>query len=229
MFSVVIPSRNIDNLLACVKAIRAAAEVCEIIAVWDESVVLADTDEYEPKRRELDALDVLFWHAAPPFCFSKSANIGIRAAGQNDVILCNDDALLETMGGFSALAQYPVGVMSATVKGPAHPVHEYGRIAKSLKPGELQGASFVPFVCVLISRKCIEYVGLLDERFVPGSWEDNDYCRRVLMAGFQVGVYPGCVVNHGILPHTFRPENEAQKYELIANRRRYEDKWGLRP
>lgn len=38
---------------------------------------------------------------------------------------------------------------------------------------------------ILIKRKVLNIVGLLDEQFSPGNYEDDDYGLRVLKAGYQ--------------------------------------------
>lgn len=38
---------------------------------------------------------------------------------------------------------------------------------------------------ILIKRQVLNIVGLLDEQFSPGNYEDDDYGLRVLKAGFQ--------------------------------------------
>ena len=90
-YSILIPSRNIDNLLACVKAVRIAGEAGRVIVLWDDGAMIQDANL-------LEALDVTILHCDPPFGFARNCNIGIRAAAPDDVVLLNDDALLETGG-----------------------------------------------------------------------------------------------------------------------------------
>ena len=56
LFSIIIPSRNIDNLTACVRAIRAARETARVIVVDDGC-------QWERYHAELDIRD-----GAVPFC-----------------------------------------------------------------------------------------------------------------------------------------------------------------
>jgi len=88
-------------------------------------------------------------------------------------------------------------------------------------------------VCVLIPRRTIETVGLLDERFggltangqrIYG-WDDNDYCRRVRNAGLKIGIHDGCYVDHGSLKSTFRGDPRAAG-DISAGRELYLAKWG---
>lgn len=232
-FSIIIPSRNLDNLKACVAAIRAAGETARIIVVWDDAMAEIGIVWFvwvmnEIYRNTPGDGSYRIMPGAIPFCFARNVNIGIRAAGDDDVILLNDDALLESSNGAQGLSMMATtnancGLLSARVRGVAHPAHLLG--AKIVRGAAPRGPVMVPFVCVFIPRRVIEQVGLLDERFFPGGYEDDDYCRRVRLAGFDIGVYDGCVVDHQTLPHTFRPKGKPHCYDLATNRQRYLDKW----
>ena len=82
--SVIIPSKNPVNLAACITAIRAAGETCRIIVV----------DDGLPAYNHGIGADTVLGHK--PFVYSRNINLGIYAAGTDDVILLNDDALLKT-------------------------------------------------------------------------------------------------------------------------------------
>jgi GT2 family glycosyltransferase len=213
-YSIIVPSRNIANLTACVRRLREMGEHGRVIVVWD-----GDLDSVgcylEPPISLITGVS--------PFAFARNVNIGIRAAGNDDVVLLGDDCLLETSRGLSGLFNcgLGVGVVSPQVRGPAHPAHAW---AKNESP-RLAQVTFVPFACVAITRRCIAAVGMLDEQFAPGSYEDMDYCHRVIDAGISIVVDRTCVVDHQTLPHTFRPAGKPDTYDLVANRKRYEDKW----
>ena len=50
--------------------------------------------------------------------------------------------------------------------------------------------------CMLIPKKVIRRIGLLDERFGPGGYEDYDYCLRVQMAGYKVILAEDVFIHH---------------------------------
>jgi GT2 family glycosyltransferase len=82
------------------------------------------------------------------------------------------------------------------------------------------------FVCVYIPKVVYDRVGPLDERFIGYGFEDNDYCTRVLQAGLQLGIWDGCIVEHGgELSSTFRTRPDIhmlfRQNELI-----FRSKWG---
>jgi len=194
----------------CINAIRGAGETCRIIVVDDGL-------DHKPDGATYVA-------GIKPFCFSRNANIGIRAAGEDDVVLLNDDALLRTPGGFTLLQR----------EAKEHP--EYGLIAATTNnvgnPNQLpQGKGLraerrmVCFVCVLIPRLTLDIVGGLDERFIAYGHDDDDYCLRVRLARFRIGIHDGCFVDHATLPSTFRGSAHASG-DLKQNAAIFRAKWG---
>lgn len=218
--SVIIPSKTDANLGACVRAIRAAGETCRIIVV----------DDFEGEKRFLLPCDepVDWQEGVKPFIFARNINIGIRAAGDDDVILLNDDALLQTPEGFSAMQRAGkgafgrYGVISAVTNLAGNPAQQ----PQNSPLGTIRSEPrTVAFVCVLISRLALKGVGLLDERFTAYGWEDNDYCRRVRNAGGKIGIFDGCFVDHGSLHSTFRGNPRAAG-DIAAGAEIYRSKWG---
>jgi GT2 family glycosyltransferase len=64
-----------------------------------------------------------------------------------------------------------------------------------------QTVDFVPFCGVLLSRRLLMQVGLLDEGFFV-YYEDMDYCRRALNAGWQIGLEPQAHIWHAVSSST---------------------------
>ena len=227
--SVVIPSRNISNLRSCVAAVRKAEETCRIIWVQD--------CEGGPPM-DAGSWGEFGWNrGAQPFCFARNANIGIRAAGTDDVLLLNDDALLETLRGFSLMQkcisdQKPEwGVVACTTNVTGYPLQQRRPYSHQRA---MRDVPFLAFVAVLIPRRTVNTVGLLDERFGgPGVYggEDVDYCLRLREAGLKVGVSDFCYADHASLPSTFRvahPRNSAPGDITVSNRigrEKWGDKW----
>lgn len=50
--------------------------------------------------------------------------------------------------------------------------------------------------CFLMKRKVIDTVGVLDERFGPGGYEDYDYCLRIRQAGYKIMVASDIFIYH---------------------------------
>lgn len=226
--SVIIPSRNAVNVRTCVERIREHQPDVHVIVV---------NDGIEPNWRPVPlGIPLLEIPGVKPFIFSRNVNLGIKAAGTDDVILCNDDAQLETPGGFRALqaecALHPeCGLVSASTNGgsllqlPQLPHFRTERV-------------MVPFICVFIPRTTIDALGLLDEQFgvQPEAnkgargygCEDDDYCWRVRAARMALGISDACFVDHKKLKSTFRCDPQIP-HDVIVHERVFARKWGRSP
>jgi hypothetical protein len=130
------------------------------------------------------------------FVYSRNINLGIKQS-TGDVLLTNDDVrflhprTLEIMQ--NVMSQHPeVGVLSPLIIGD---VGEYwqSHATKTLHYTDVR----LCFVCVLIRRECLEKIGMLDERFTGYGYDDCDYSRRVVNAGYKLGVTAKARVRHG--------------------------------
>jgi len=216
-FSIIIPSRDASNLVPCVRAIREAGETARIIVVDDGvdcSGMLWQWGE------------VGFITGKKPFVFARNVNIGIRAAGDDDVILLNDDALLKTPLGFTSLSEIfraygNLGLIATACDTVGNP-NQFRQ-----RGGRLRAESrMVCFVCVYIPRSTINKVGLLDQRFVGYGLDDDDYCLRVRNAGLKLGIFDGCYVDHASLKSSFRGE-EGAGGDFNGNMKLFIEKWGV--
>lgn len=235
-FSVIIPSKTIANLRPCVSCIRAAHEQADIIVVDDFEPGELATHAEAVGPDSLRGCKVV--PGVKPFVFSRNVNLGIAAAGDGDVILLNDDACLKTAYGFSYLAsvakahpQY--GIISAGITDAVGNTEQIAQSGTRLREGKHHT---LVFVCVYIRRAILTGLKLpggqnewLDERFFNYGYDDDDMCERVRLMGGKLGVFDGCVVEHGVLPSTYRGSGSASLTDLRPNRERFIDKWGFAP
>ena len=201
----VILSKNPGNLAASAGSVLALDPAVQVYAV----------DDGLPKEGR--DLAIRYLEGRKPFCFAKNANLGLWAAfygGADCAILMNDDATLETPGGFSALAD-----VAASNGGLISPSTDLRQLSSTI----CNEARVLPFITVAIPSSTWNILGPLDERLIHYGWEDNDYCRRALAAGLTLGIFQGCQVRHGLLPSTFRPGNGAG--DVAPNGRLYAEKW----
>jgi len=121
--------------------------------------------------------------AGPKRGFTKTVNDGIRQTKDEDICLLNDDVIGFSSGWLATLHQVlhsnpKYGIIGPSGKSSTPPTN-------TGKPG-MQGIQIVdrlPFWCVLIHRKLIDTIGLLNEDFKHyGS--DYDYCLRTRKAGW---------------------------------------------
>jgi GT2 family glycosyltransferase len=81
--------------------------------------------------------------------------------------------------------------------------------------------------CAVIRRELLEQVGLLDERYEIGMFEDDDLAQKIRQAGRTLRCVEDVFVHHA--SSAAFQKLASQEYQRIfqSNRRRYEDKWGV--
>jgi GT2 family glycosyltransferase len=85
----------------------------------------------------------------------------------------------------------------------------------------------VAFFCAATRRDVLDSVGLLDETFGLGFFEDDDYCQRVLAAGYTIQIVDDVFVHHH-LSASFDKIPEADKKALLErNKAIFEERWGI--
>jgi GT2 family glycosyltransferase len=222
--SVIIPSRTASNLISCVQAIRRHETAADTtIIVIDDGVDWVGSD-FACTCRPLAMLCTPCQGKSRSSMYARNCNIGIRAAGTDDVALLNDDALLESAAGFNAMQRaaelHPeYGVIGAVTNVTGQPLQQPHGIG-------LREVRHIAFMCVLIPRRTIDRVGLLDERYcLDYGVEDLDYCEACRRAGLKVGVFDHCCVDHGSLTSSFRGDPSNSR-SFARNKALFDAKWG---
>ncbi|OLP66715.1 hypothetical protein BACPU_00740 [Bacillus pumilus] len=175
--------------------------------------------------------------------FAKGCNQGAKKATGDSLLFLNNDTMVtenwlpplkEAL--FASKTIGMVGPVSNYVSGPqlVQPsytdVKELSSFAKKHTAAQKGKRTYVHRLvgfCLLVKRELIEDVGLFDERFVYGSFEDDDLCVRSLLKGYQLQiVHDSFVHHHGHA--TFRANQETNLSALFAeNRLRFLEKWGM--
>ncbi|MBI3817368.1 MAG: glycosyltransferase [Planctomycetes bacterium] len=173
--------------------------------------------------------------------FAAACNQGMRAARGKHILLLNNDVVvtprwLELLLSHAA-ADPAFGVLGPRTNFAAGPQQLSSVSYKNLGELESFAAAFreahageraiVPRIiglCMFIKRECYDRVGLLDERFGIGNFEDDDYCVRARLAGFQC-VIAGDVFVHHFGSQTFKLLGVDFKQLMLENRGKFVEKW----
>lgn len=83
----------------------------------------------------------------------------------------------------------------------------------------------VTFFATVIKREVIEKIGLLDEQFYPGSYEDDDYCVRICNAGYRIWIARDVFLHHFGSGSFAKLDMDNRKNIGNINRERFEKKW----
>lgn len=176
--------------------------------------------------------------------FPAAANQGIRASRGRQIMLLNNDTVVTT-GWLRRLLKALksdenvglVGPCSNYVASPQEIPVSYQDLSgvdgfawdwgKKNDGRRIDIDRLVGF-CLLISRNVIEDIGLLDEQFGVGCFEDDDYCRRAKQAGYRVVIATDSFIHH-FGSRTFFGSGVDFASVLSENQKRYQAKWGGPP
>lgn len=179
-------------------------------------------------------------------------NIGIRSALADPTIthlcLLNNDVIVtdgwldhlvaqaEVTGGLVGPVSNSVGnEQMIPVPYKNHGINGYSRQAVLKFAAEwgpahrdnLVETQMLGFFCVLAARKLFETVGLLDEQFGIGYFEDDDYCMRCLQAGFRLTIAREVFIHHWGSATFAGMERPAHDELFQKNRKLFESKHNI--
>lgn len=147
--------------------------------------------------------------------FAGGCNVGLAEAAGDVLVLLNQDTVVRPLwltGLVDAVDNPGVGVAGslalladgATIQHAGGVVDWPLGVARHLGYGErhnnrLDAAADVPFVTgasLAMRKEVLERIGLLDEDFFPGYYEDVDFCWRARDAGYSIRYVPDSVLVH---------------------------------
>lgn len=152
--------------------------------------------------------------------FANSMNAGLKEATGDYICIVGNDVFPSEgwLGNLVNLADKTGAWITA-------PLNDQTNLTQYANMRQFDGhfeCDMFPAVCWLISRECLDKVGLFDERFELGCYEDNDYARRVRQQGGKIVVDKLTTVIH-LMSQTIS-QFDIQKM-MQTNYQKYIDKW----
>lgn len=227
-YSIIIPvCDNEDLTFNCLQSIRKNTNDYEIIIVDNGSKVpWTGVDRIIRNEENLG--------------YPKACNQGIEAAEGEIIILLNNDTEVTPQWTERLSAHFDkfdvVGPVTNQISGPQkietiEPfLPEYADDeAKSqyqAEKGKTESWHRLVFFCVAIKKAVIEKIGMLDEQFSPGNYEDDDFCLRAIQAGFRLGIARDVFIYHkGSATH--QSLNLDHQKLLNRNAEKFAKKWTI--
>jgi len=168
--------RNPSNL-GFAKAVNQALRLCR-----GEYVILLNPDTYVTEG---------FFDAVTDF-MEKNKNIGVMGPR----ILDSDGKLQNSARSFPTPLTALFGRSSYISKRfPKNPITGMNLLSLHCDGKTPMNVDWVSGACMIVRKKAIAEVGMLDERFFM-YWEDTDWCRRMGAAGWKIVYFPRAVVYH---------------------------------
>jgi len=178
------------------------------------------------------------------FGYSKAINIGISEARECDfLVLLNDDTIV-TRGWLNRLIHYLhdpevelVGPVTnwagneARIHVNYNDLDEMELFSQQLSLDH-EGKSFdIPMLamyCLAMRKSLIDRIGLLDERFGKGMFEDDDFCLRVRRIGGRIICVEDVFIHHWGRASLSRMNSTEYNRLFDENLRLFEEKWGIK-
>ena len=154
----------------------------------------------------------------------KAVNQGMRISVSTYICIMNNDTVVRTNGWLSGLIG--VACISDDI-GLVNPRFETKEATKGDEP--FVEIDFCRGYCILIKRAVMEKIGVLDEAYGLGYYDDDDYSIRAIRSGFRCVRANSVFVEH-LRDSTFSVlfGNEKRRELHDKNKKIFYSKWGRR-
>lgn len=239
-YSIVILTYNqLEYTKVCIDSIRKynSADNCEIIIVDNHS-----TDGTVEWLK--DQVDIKYILNNENRGFPTGCNQGIELSQKdNDIFLLNNDTVIMPnsifnlrMGLYSDENIGATGAISNNVSYYQQISQQYedfnGYMNFAISNNITNNNSYDQRVklvgfAMLIKRHVLDKVGLLDERFTPGNYEDDDLSLRIIVEGYKLLLCKDSYIHHfGSV--SFRKNADKYNELLSINSNKFKEKWGFK-
>lgn len=188
-----------------------------------------------------DQSDIITIYNDENLGFPKGCNQGIEVATGDNILLLNNDVIvtqnwLENLVT-SLYSAEDIGAVGPVTNSAAYytsiPVsytnldemHQFSRDFNVSDSSKWEERLKLIGFCMLIKKEVIEKIGLLDERFTPGNFEDDDYSLRIRVQGYKLLLCKDVFIHHyGSI--SWKDNLFGYSELLTGNEKKFMDKWG---
>lgn len=174
--------------------------------------------------------------------FAAACNRGMASARGKYICLLNNDTIV-TRSWLTHLIHLLENNPTALAAGPVsnhapdeqlvqvnlQDISQLEPLAHNIRITNWQKFSRVNFLsgfCLLLKAEAKTIIGGFDTRFWPGNFEDDDYCLRIKLAGYELLIARDVYIHH-FGGRTFSGQNFNYHEILAGNWHRFREKWGL--
>lgn len=183
-YSIIIPTYNHceDLLKPCVQSIFEYSDMHDVELIisangcTDETSLYLDQLRYQFNTLNLANNFKVFW-SDKALGFPKATNEGIKLATTDKIILLNNDCILLNQNKNDWLKLLEQPFLEHERCGITCVVKDYSHVINM---------DFAIFFCVMIDRKLINEIGLLNEEYEKGGCEDMEFCVLAQQKGYEI-------------------------------------------
>ena len=240
LVSIVIPTFN------CLEFTRQCLESIDRHTLHPHEIIVVDNGSTDGSKEYLRALEnIKLIENAVNKGYPAACNQGIKMAGGKYILLLNNDTIVTDLwlsrmfSGF--FADPKVGIIgprsndSAGLQKVSSPGYKsvseldaFAKLFREKSARQFRNVDFLSGFCMLIDKKVVEKIGLFDEQFGIGNYEDQDICRRAVEGGFKLLVVNEVYIHH-YGSRSFVENGLSYNDILAENRKKYEMKWMENP
>lgn len=190
---IIIPSYNQSALtVACLQSIRKCTKDYRIIFVDNASI----NDELNVILDELENHPHLLIRNWVNQGFVKATNQGLCMSTSPYIVLLNNDT--EVCENWIEKLKVPFENSLVGAVGPVTDSQEcwQGREALDESYRIISTKSMLAFFCVMLNRRTVDTIGLLDESYGIGLADDDDYCKRIHLEGYRLALAQNLLIKH---------------------------------
>jgi GT2 family glycosyltransferase/Tfp pilus assembly protein PilF len=237
---IILTYNNLKYNKQCIESIRKYTKegTYEIIVVDNQST--DGTADWLKKQKDIKVI-----LNDENFGFPKGCNQGIELADKdNDILLLNNDTVVtpnwlinlekclyseKTVGAVGAITNSCSNNQAIPVRySNINDMIDFAKSNNISNPSKWEERLRLVGFCMLIKNEVVEKVGLLDEIFSPGNFEDDDYSFRIRKEGYKLILCKDSFIHH-YGSASFGKEANKFKDLLIINREKFIKKWGVDP
>lgn len=234
---IILTYNQLDYTKLCIESIRKYTEkgTYEIIVVDNHST--DDTVNWLKRQKDIKTIFNNENKGFPAGC-----NQGIAISTGSEILLLNNDTIVTTKW----LTSLKTALYSDEKVGAVGPVStncanqqaisvDYKDICElpafAQKYNVLNSEKWEEKIklvgfCMIIKRSVVDLIGFLDERFTPGNFEDDDYCFRIIQAGYRLLLCNDTFIHHfGSI--SFNQKSKEYQELLRKNSLKFKEKWGF--
>lgn len=215
--------RRADLTANCVESIRARTH-SEYNLIFIDNASDPETKALlERLRSSMANVEVVRNHEN--LGWVKAINQGIRLSVSPFVCVMNNDTVVRTDGWLERLISVAESADDIGLVNPNFDVKE----PRSIDGSRSIEIDFCRGYCILIKAAVVEKIGLFDESYGLGYYDDDDYSLRAIRSGFRCVMVPGVHVEH-LRDTTFSAlfKEDVRRSLHEKNKELFYAKWGRR-
>ncbi|USK99712.1 glycosyltransferase [Bacillus tropicus] len=220
----------------CIDSIRKYTDQQEY------ELIVVDNASNDGTVQWLQQQDIILIENVENMGFPKGCNQGIRKAKGQNILLLNNDVVV-TKNWLKNLinclyAKKDTGAVGPVTNSASYysaipisytNIQEMQKFASEFNQSNSEKweerMKLIGF-CMLIKKTVLDEIGLLDERFTPGNYEDDDISLRIYQKGYKLFLCRDTFIHH-YGSASWKEDNINFSIVLNKNSKKFYEKWGF--